>query len=253
MPRVPKNSVVKNTPPPEQGNRAIPVIIVLSVLLLMAVSVAGYFYYQYRKTPEIANAKELKELQTTIGKIMILPTEEEPTLATVADKEKLADQPFFQKAENGDKVLIYTNSGRAILYRPSLDRIVDVTSVNVKAPEVPVAPATTPTENALAPTTPPTDTSIPAVVRIALYNGSTKIGVTNTLESEIKTRFPDVTITAKDKATKTDYQGTIVVDLSGKNSELAQKLAGSFGGTVSVLPEGETAPASDILVIIGNK
>lgn len=235
-------------------NRTFPVIVVLAVLLLLAVGIAGYFYYQYRSAqPGVAEAKEIKQLTETIGSFMVLPEGEEPTLATVTDKEKLAEQPFFQKAENGDKVLIYTNSGRAILYRPNMKKIVDVTKVNVQPTEVTAAtPTTSETVSAPASTSEiatPQDNG----TTITLYNGSTKIGVTNTLEDEIKTKFPDVEVVTKDKAVKNDYQGNLVVDLSGNNADLAKKLATSFGGTVGALPVGETAPTTDLLIIVGNK
>ena len=97
----------------------------------------------------------------------------------MTDREKLADQPFFERAENGDKVLIYSNSGRAILYRPNTQKIVDVTTVNVNQPkpEIPAEVATTPTEPTVLGETTTEDTG---AMTVALYNGSKKIGITNT-------------------------------------------------------------------------
>lgn len=65
-----------------------------------------------------------------VGNLVALPVGETPTLATVSDKSKLANQPFFRQSENGDKVLIYKVAGKAYLYRPSQNRVIDVTTIN---------------------------------------------------------------------------------------------------------------------------
>ncbi len=229
-----------------------PVVMVLTMLFLIAVSVAGYFYYQYQNAkPGVADAKEIKQLTETIGAVMLLPEGEEPTLATVTDREKLAEQPFFQKAENGDKVLIYTNNGRAILYRPSTGKIVDVTTVNVNQPVaspseasavVPEAPIETPEE------------TVPTIVRLALLNGSTTVGITNATEKQLTAVYQNLAVVSKETAQKNDYEQTIVVDVTGQNVDLTKKMAETLGGIVAGLPNGETSPVdADVLVIVGKK
>ncbi len=227
---------------------------VLATLLLIALSVAGYFYYQFRQTAQVASAKEIEDLSQEIGKVMLLPEGETPTLATVTDREKLAEQPFFQKAENGDKVLIYSNSGRAILYRPSLKKIIDVTTVNVNTPD----PATP--ESAAAPVAapetqvPPETAAIPSIVRVALFNGSTTLGVTNATEKQLAAAYQNIAVVSKDAAKKNDYTKTVVVDVTGKNADIAEKIAATVGGETGSLPEGETAPTdADIVVIVGQE
>ncbi len=74
---------------------------------------------------------ETDKLISDIGKIMILPSDEKPTIATVTDLEKVKDQAFFKNAKNGDKVLIYTNAKKVILFRPSENRIIEVGAVNI--------------------------------------------------------------------------------------------------------------------------
>ncbi len=76
-------------------------------------------------------AKETERLVKEIGEVMVLPEEETPTLATVQDKSKLQDQDFFKNAENGDKVLVYMTAKKAILYRPSTKKIIEVSPVNM--------------------------------------------------------------------------------------------------------------------------
>ncbi|MFZ1627154.1 MAG: hypothetical protein WAT81_05125 [Candidatus Moraniibacteriota bacterium] len=226
--------------------KALPIIVVLSSLLLVALSVAGYFYYQYRQSPKVQSAEEIQNLKEEISTIFELPTDEEPTLATVTDREKLAEQPFFQKAENGDKVLIYSASGRAVLYRPSVKKIIDVTTVNVSQP-APDVPAET------APEVPTEVVATPAIIRVALYNGSTKVGVTNPVEATLRSALPNAAVVTKESAAKNDYAKTLVVDLTGTNGAATLSVASAVGGEVVGLPEGEKVPTdADILVIVGN-
>ncbi len=76
-----------------------------------------------------------------MGRLITLPEGEEPTVATITDIEKLKDQTFFQKAKNGDKVIIYTNAKKAILYDPIARKIIDVAPVNIGTPSASAAQA----------------------------------------------------------------------------------------------------------------
>jgi hypothetical protein len=73
---------------------------------------------------------EVKALVSKVGKLIVLP-EEEPTVATVTDPSKLAGQAFFATAKTGDKVLIYANAKKAVLYRPEEGKIVEVAPINL--------------------------------------------------------------------------------------------------------------------------
>ncbi len=73
--------------------------------------------------------KEEKDIITKVSNIYLIPSNEEPTVATVSDPSILKDQSFFTQAEKGDKVLIFNKAGKAVLYRPSLNKIIEITSV----------------------------------------------------------------------------------------------------------------------------
>lgn len=75
-----------------------------------------------QKTPE----QETKSLIEEIQKLIDIPTDEQAISLTVTDAVKLQAQPFFKKAKNGDKVLYYPASRRAILYDPAAKRVLDI-------------------------------------------------------------------------------------------------------------------------------
>jgi len=111
-----------------------PVLGGLLVLLLISAGAAVYFYQQLsdlRGNPQDVAQKEVEAVITKVGKLIVLPEGETPTLATVSDPEALKSQPFFAKAAKGDKVLIYTNARKAILYNPESNKIVEVAPVNI--------------------------------------------------------------------------------------------------------------------------
>jgi hypothetical protein len=82
------------------------------------------------KDPTSASQADVAKIVAEVGKVLVLPTNETPTLATVADPSKLSDQPFFASAKTGDVVLIYSISKRAILWRPSTKQVVEVSALN---------------------------------------------------------------------------------------------------------------------------
>lgn len=83
--------------------------------------------------PDKAAQVETELLVEKINKHTELPPADiengEPTLATVQDITKLQGQEFFANAQNGDKVLIFSNAKKSYLYRPSTDKIINSTPV----------------------------------------------------------------------------------------------------------------------------
>jgi predicted PurR-regulated permease PerM len=75
-------------------------------------------------------ALEGKDLISKVGELTALPTSEQPTIATVADLSKLQGQIFFANAQTGDKILMYTNANKIILYRPSTDKIINTAALD---------------------------------------------------------------------------------------------------------------------------
>jgi uncharacterized protein HemX len=125
--QVPENKVYKKS----KLQKYLPLILVLLVVILGLST--GYFYKKSvaTKNPDATAQKEAKSLAEKVGRLIVLPTDEVPTIATVSDPEALKNQSFFTDAKKGDKVLIYTNAKKAVLYDPVLDKIVTVAPLNI--------------------------------------------------------------------------------------------------------------------------
>lgn len=106
--------------------------ILIIFIAIIALGFGGYFYYklkQFQNTPKDLKEKEVTTLIEKVSSHYLFPLDENPTVATVSDPLALKDQSFFTTSEKGDKVLIFSKLGKAILYRPSIDKIIDITSV----------------------------------------------------------------------------------------------------------------------------
>lgn len=74
---------------------------------------------------------EEAEVLAGLGRLMILP-DEVPSIATIVDVDTLiADQSFYVGAQNGDQLILYPQSQRAIIYSPSRNIIVNAGSLVV--------------------------------------------------------------------------------------------------------------------------
>jgi hypothetical protein len=213
------------------------ILLVLAAIIIIGTGATAYYFFsQYQSAqhkldnPNQVAQQETQALIDKMSKIIDLPKADikngEPTLATVLDKSKLKDQPFFDKAENGDKVLIYTKAKKAFLYRPDTNKIINVAPVSIGAGQE---------------------------VKVAVLNGTNTSDLGSKVGQTIKDKYPTATIASTANAAKSNYDKTIVVDLTGKNADAASTLASGLGAEVGQLPSGETAPAgADLLVIIGS-
>lgn len=106
----------------------------IGTLLIGAIIGAGLFYawnaYMVKSPAAVATQvqkDQVKELITKISKLIILPTGEEPVVATINDAAALIkDQVFYKGAKNGDVVLVYQKASKAIVYSPERNVIVNV-------------------------------------------------------------------------------------------------------------------------------
>jgi len=101
------------------------------VYIIIVVGALGFGAAQYinyrelKNNPDKVAAQESSRITEKVSKLYKLPSET-PTIATVQDKEKLKDQPFFKDANNGDTILIYQGARLAIIYRESENRLINV-------------------------------------------------------------------------------------------------------------------------------
>lgn len=219
----------------------------VGLVILLAVIPGIYFYNKYKgAVVESGNtADEATELVAKVGRHMQLPEGENPTIATITDIEKLRDQPFFARAKNGDKLLVYRGARKAILYDPVADRIIDVAPLNF-------AEEATNSGQLLGTEAVATESGeVAALVRVGILNGTAITGLTRTIETQVKERLDQIEVVLRGNS-KQVQSSTVVVDLSGNQSQVASQLAQVVRGRVGALPTGEDRPDGvDVLVILG--
>lgn len=229
-----------NAPQPRSNKRML-LILGLVLFVVLCLGTSGYFFLQYKNAQSVlgkSSSDDVEGLVKEIGAVIELPQGEVPTVAIVSDKSKLSGQAFFRKAENGDKVLIFANAKRAILYRPSVKRIIDVTTIDLNESANSGNVAT------------PSATSAIAPVKVVIYNGTKVAGLAAKGESSLKAEDSGVVVASKMNSSM-DYEDTLVVDLSGKNKVKAEAIAKHFEGKVGNIPAEEARPDADILLILG--
>jgi hypothetical protein len=209
--------------------------IALAVLVIAGV---GFFvfsrYQQSQKQSALTGQQAVagaqsEDLVTKVGKLIDLPKDETPQIATVSDVAKLQGQPFFQNAKNGDKVLIYNNNKKVILYDPNADKVINVAPLSSSTSSAQLAPD----------------------VKVVLRNTTKTSGLAGQTEDYLKQVIPGINVTDKDNSTK-NYDKTTVVALNDKDKDEASVIAEALGATVADLPDGEKkADNADILVLIG--
>lgn len=219
------------------------------IILGLSVIIAVFSFIKYQEAmnkedktvSEINNKDEVDKFVKEIGAYIELPEEETPTMATVSDVSKLANQPFFKNAQNGDIVLIYNNAKKAILYRPSTKKVIDITTINVGATITPVVSAS--------------PSAAIKKIRIVILNGTKESGLARKASDIIEGETVDVIATGN---TSEDYQTTSISSIAASNpikeSDLKALIKGITKVTTKVIsfPSEEAKPANaDVVIILG--
>jgi len=229
--------------------------ILWKILILAIIAAAVWSFYNYHQTkqkvaaltdPEAQSdliSKERDALIKKVSEIILLPEDEDPSIALVSDVETLrANQPFFRNSENGDQVLVYTD--RAIIYRKSEHKIINIG---------PVTGATAPPEIATA-----NEENIPVsvenkeevIITVDIRNGSGVSGVAGALGKKLESNNKYEIINIGD-AERDTYVDTLLINPSNLDvSSLEEELGIS---STDIFPSGVKDSTADIVIIIGKE
>lgn len=128
----------------------------LTIILIVGLAVLAFAFYKRSMTLAIElkkltvmneqlqtgnNPEGIAQAKAIIDKVRLhidIPTDVEPTVATIVDVEALREKnAFYKTAKNGDHLIVTPT--RAILYDPDRDMILDVVPVQLQAPAAPAA------------------------------------------------------------------------------------------------------------------
>lgn len=130
---------------------------ILSILILTIIASLSYAVYDkffITKLPEgQLSEKQIENLINKVSKLIVVP-DEEPVVATIIKAEELmAEQKFYLGSQNGDQLIFFPKAQKALIYRKSENKLINVGPVMVDQP------ATTAPIQASANTQADTDTS----------------------------------------------------------------------------------------------
>lgn len=226
----------------------------VGVILVLAMGAGAVWAWQHfglnakangtTETPvnqETSGELTTEQLLAKVGRLIVLPNGETPTIASVVDADKLkAEQAFYRDVQNGDFVLIYPQAQKAFIYRPSTDVLVNVGPVYMNN-----GATTTPT--AEEPSTPAEPISV------EVRNGVNKAGLAAALRDELNTNEAYKVEKIGDAAHK-NYTEYVLVDLglSDNQKPALAALEAKYGvKAINKLPEGEAPSNAKLLIIIG--
>jgi len=232
------------------------ILIIILIILLICFAI---YYIKFQKvknnslTEKTAQnqeeiiKKEITDLKEKIGKLILLPTNEEPVVATIVDSEKLkTEQPFYKDAQNGDKLLVYQQEKKAIIYSPSKNILVNVGTVffdDTGEQQITSTPQTPQEQPQVEPAKVQNE-----ILKLEIRNGSNTPGKAQLVADGLdKNMFEVIKV---EKASKTNYENNILINIKGKDLSALENLLGVKAVT---MPAGEATSEADALIIIGNK
>lgn len=196
------------------------------ILVILFIAV-GLLFNRYVIKGSSEN-KDLSLAKTKVGKLMLLPTNEEPTLAEVTDNKTIKDAVLAKSSKNGDQILFYTKSRLVVVYRPSINKI-------VLAGDLFADPAYSEADGAT----------------IVVMNGNNDDSKTQGIIADIKRIYPNSVVSFGGKTVRSDFPKTIVIDNTSKKDNFRAALIQDIKGNLGVVPLSETKTDSDIMIIVG--
>jgi hypothetical protein len=124
-----------NAPTSRKRSRNKILLIASLALVLVFAGTAGFFFWKWQSlkaNPTVEAEATSARVIEKVGKIYDLPKGEKPSVALIQDKNKLKDQSFFDKAQNGDHLLMYTNAKLALLYREKDNKLINVGPITIQ-------------------------------------------------------------------------------------------------------------------------
>jgi ribosomal protein S24E len=124
--------------PRERGIRKIALISIACVVLTLGVAVWLFAQNRtlQRKADSVKSSEKSSptndEIAKKVASVYDAPNEK-PSVALVADKSKLPNEPFFQNAKQGDYVLIYPSAKIALIYRLPEKKVVNIGPIGTEA------------------------------------------------------------------------------------------------------------------------
>lgn len=203
------------------------------------------------------NEQEIKNLLNKVSEHILLPEGEEPTIATIVDAEKLSqEQAFYSGVQDGDKVLIYMNAQKAIIYREGDDKLINVgpiyTNQNANAEGEVVEDAEGEITEEMEEESDEVIEQSEEPLTIEIRNGSRTAGVAGTMRSKLSEYEEFEVIDIGDAKVK-NYEDLYIIDLSEGNKEAQLSLISTELGAdpIKEIPAGEEESEAEILIIIG--
>lgn len=135
---------------------------IVSLLIIIIIALLGYAVYDKfftTTTPEgQLSEKEIKSLVTKVSKLINVP-DEMPVVAKIIKAEELiVEQKFYTGSKDGDYLIVFPTTQKAMIYREDEDRLINVGPIIVDQPAT-TTPAVTAPKTAATTTVKATSTN----------------------------------------------------------------------------------------------